>query len=173
MATLFPEVTEIFEFPAQTNWTTAVEILDEDTFLGAETNMNLYVCKRDASACDEVRPHMNEVAQFHLGEMVNVITKGSLVMSQPGDMHLPLNMSFLYGAVHGTVGVIVPIKQELYQLLNDVQNNLSKIIKSVGRIEHSFWRTFVSDRKVCQDLVNRLRGHHYFFTETMSFFSTG
>ncbi|XP_028966942.1 DNA damage-binding protein 1 [Galendromus occidentalis] len=132
----------------QTNWTTAVEILDEDTFLAAESNLNLYVCKRDPSAADDTRQHMHEVALYHLGEMVNVIVKGSLVMAQPGDMPLPLNKSFLYGSLHGAVGVIVPIKQELYAILNQIQTNLAKTIKSVGKIEHGFWRTFLAERKI-------------------------
>lgn len=29
------------------NWVTSVEILDDDTFLGAENSFNLYVCQKD------------------------------------------------------------------------------------------------------------------------------
>lgn len=29
------------------NWMTAVEILDDDTFLGAENSFNLFVCQKD------------------------------------------------------------------------------------------------------------------------------
>lgn len=29
------------------NWMTAIEILDDDTFLGAENNSNIFVCQRD------------------------------------------------------------------------------------------------------------------------------
>lgn len=29
------------------NWMTAVEILDDDTFLGAENSNNLFVCQKD------------------------------------------------------------------------------------------------------------------------------
>lgn len=31
----------------QTNWMCAVEILDDDTFLGAESTTNLFVCQKD------------------------------------------------------------------------------------------------------------------------------
>lgn len=31
----------------QPNWMTAVEILDDDTFLGAENNFNIFVCQKD------------------------------------------------------------------------------------------------------------------------------
>lgn len=29
------------------NWTTAIEILDDDHFLGAENSFNLFVCAKD------------------------------------------------------------------------------------------------------------------------------
>ena len=29
------------------NWMTSVEILDDDTFLGAENSYNIFVCQRD------------------------------------------------------------------------------------------------------------------------------
>ena len=29
------------------NWMTAIEILDDDTFLGGENNHNLFVCQKD------------------------------------------------------------------------------------------------------------------------------
>lgn len=29
------------------NWMTAVEILDDDTFLGSENSLNLFVCQKD------------------------------------------------------------------------------------------------------------------------------
>lgn len=29
------------------NWMTSVEILDDDTFLGAENSYNLFVCQKD------------------------------------------------------------------------------------------------------------------------------
>lgn len=28
-------------------WMTAIEIIDDDTFLGAENNFNLFVCQKD------------------------------------------------------------------------------------------------------------------------------
>jgi DNA damage-binding protein 1 len=44
------------------NWMTAVEILGDDTFLGAENNQNMFVCQRDAGAnTDEERQQMMEV----------------------------------------------------------------------------------------------------------------
>merc|ERR1719323_2156892 len=66
------------------NWMTAVEILDDDTFLGAENNNNLFVCQRDAGAnTDEERQQMEEVGRIHLGDVINTMKHGSLVMTNP------------------------------------------------------------------------------------------
>jgi DNA damage-binding protein 1 len=36
------------------NWMTAVEILDDDTFLGAENSFNIFICQRDRLDFDAV-----------------------------------------------------------------------------------------------------------------------
>lgn len=48
------------------NWTTAIEILDDDTFLGAENSFNLFVCQKDRSVgrlfffmTKDLNSHMN------------------------------------------------------------------------------------------------------------------
>ena len=37
--------------------------------------------------------------------------------------------------------------QDFYEFLQDLQTRLTKVIKSIGRIEHSQWRAFSSDKK--------------------------
>lgn len=39
----FEEISRDYE----PKWMTAVEILDDDTFLGAENSLNLFVCQKD------------------------------------------------------------------------------------------------------------------------------
>ncbi len=59
---------------------TAVELLDDDTFLGAENSFNLFTCQKDsAAATDEERTNLNEVGRYHLGEFVNVFRHGNLI----------------------------------------------------------------------------------------------
>ncbi|XP_014257625.1 DNA damage-binding protein 1 isoform X2 [Cimex lectularius] len=85
------------------NWMTAVEILDDDTFLGAENSSNLLICQKDSSSTnDEERQFMQEVAQFHLGDLVNIFRKGSLVMQTLGDSNL--YNGILLGTVSGAIG---------------------------------------------------------------------
>lgn len=56
---------------------TSVEIIDDDTFLGAENSFNLFTCQKDSAATtDEERLHLQEVGLYHLGEFVNVFRHG-------------------------------------------------------------------------------------------------
>lgn len=132
----------------QTNWMSCVEILDDDTFLGAESTTNLFVCQKDsAAATDEERQHLQEVGQFHLGEFVNVFRHGSLVMQHPGETSSPTQGSVLFGTIHGAIGLVTQLPPTFYNFLKDVQSNLTKVIKSVGKIDHTFWRSFSTERK--------------------------
>ncbi|XP_071830754.1 DNA damage-binding protein 1-like [Apostichopus japonicus] len=130
------------------NWMTAVEILDDDTFLGAEHNSNLFVCQKDSAATtDDDRRNLAQVGQFHLGEFVNVFRHGSLVRGSIGESSLSTQGSLLFGTADGTVGLMTQLTEDFYKFLLEVQNKLTKVIKSVGKIDHSFWRSFHTDKK--------------------------
>lgn len=88
------------------NWMAAIEILDDDTFLGAENSFNLFVCQKDSAATtEEERQQMTEVGRFHLGDMVNVFCHGSLVMDHAAEaLTTPTHGCVLFGTVHGAIG---------------------------------------------------------------------
>ncbi|XP_023675462.1 DNA damage-binding protein 1 [Paramormyrops kingsleyae] len=133
------------------NWMSAIEILDDDNFLGAENAFNLFVCQKDSAATtDEERQHLQEVGVFHLGEFVNVFCHGSLVLQNLGESSTPTQGSVLFGTVNGMIGLVTSLSEGWYSLLMDLQNRLNKVIKSVGKIEHSFWRSFHTERKTEQ-----------------------
>uniref|UniRef100_A0A8C8JY19 DNA damage-binding protein 1 n=1 Tax=Oncorhynchus tshawytscha TaxID=74940 RepID=A0A8C8JY19_ONCTS len=135
------------------NWMSAVEILDDDNFLGAENAFNLFVCQKDSAATtDEERQHLQEVGVFHLGEFVNVFSHGSLVLQNLGESSTPTQGSVLFGTVNGMIGLVTSLSEGWYSLLLDLQNRLNKVIKSVGKIEQvMFWRTsFHTERKTEQ-----------------------
>ncbi|XP_023326230.1 DNA damage-binding protein 1 [Eurytemora carolleeae] len=130
------------------NWMTAVEIIDDEKFLGAEMSANLFVCQRDSGAnTEEERLQMSEVGNIHLGDSVNVIRKGSLVMENLGDSAVPYTGSMLVGTVLGSIKLITQIPQDMFDLLEELQSRLTKKIKSVGRIQHSFYREFYNEKK--------------------------
>uniref|UniRef100_A0A8C0AN56 DNA damage-binding protein 1 n=1 Tax=Buteo japonicus TaxID=224669 RepID=A0A8C0AN56_9AVES len=125
------------------NWMSAVEILDDDNFLGAENAFNLFVCQKDSAATtDEERQHLQEVGLSHLGEFVNVFCHGSLVMQNLGETSTPTQGSVLFGTVNGMIGLVTSLSESWYNLLLDMQNRLNKVIKSVGKIE-----SFHTERK--------------------------
>nr|CAG4642998.1 EOG090X00HD [Ilyocryptus agilis] len=140
------------------NWMSAVEILDDDTFLGAENSFNLFVCQKDSAATtEEERQQLTEVGRFHLGDMVNVFRHGSLVMDHSAEtLTAPTQGCVLFGTVHGAIGVVTQLPNELYHLLGEIQSRMARVIKPVGKVEHSFWRSFATERKVepCEGFVD-------------------
>ena len=58
----------------------SIEIVDDDTFLGAENSFNLFTCQKDSAATtDEERLHLQEVGMYHLGEFVNCFRHGAFI----------------------------------------------------------------------------------------------
>ena len=79
----FPEH-EILEEIARdytANWTTAVEMINDDIYLAAEHWCNLYCLRRNKHASsEEIRGRLDIVGEYHLAEMCNKFMRGSLVM---------------------------------------------------------------------------------------------
>lgn len=51
------------------------------------------------------------------------------------------------GAISGYIGLILQLPSNLYELLNSLQIALAKHVPSVGKIDHSTWRSFESDER--------------------------
>jgi DNA damage-binding protein 1 len=50
---------------------TAIDILDDDTYIGAENWYNLFTVRKNSDAAtDEERARLEVVGEFHLGDMV-------------------------------------------------------------------------------------------------------
>lgn len=139
------------------NWMTAVEILDDDIYLGAENNFNLFTVRKNSDAAtDEERGKLEVVGEYHLGEFVNLFRHGSLVMRLP-DSESSQIPTVIFGTVNGVIGVIASLPQEQYQFLEKLQMNLVKVIKGVGGLSHEQWRSFSNERKTV-DAKNFLDG---------------
>lgn len=130
------------------NWMTAVEILDDDVFLGAENCFNLFVCQKDSTlTSDEDRLQLQEVGMFHLGDYVNVFRHGSLVMQNNIEQSNLTQGSVLFGTISGSIGMVTQLKSDFFNFLLELQERLNTVIKSVGKIDHSFWRSFSNERR--------------------------
>lgn len=81
------------------------------------TNVN--VCLYSAATTDEERQQMPEVAQYHLGDFVNVFRHGSLVMQNVGEKTTPTQGCVLYGTVSGPLVLspkFQPISTNFYEV---------------------------------------------------------
>jgi len=64
------------------NFTTAIEMLTPNIYLGAETWNNIFTLKYNANAsAEEIKCRLDTVGEFHLGEMVNKFMPGTLNMT--------------------------------------------------------------------------------------------
>ncbi|KAJ0844874.1 putative transcription factor WD40-like family [Helianthus annuus] len=139
------------------NWMSAVEILDDDIYLGAENNFNLFTVRKNSEgATDEERGRLEVVGEYHLGEFVNRFRHGSLVMRLPdSDVgHIP---TIIFGTVNGVIGVIASLPQDQYIFMEKLQTSLRKVIKGVGGLSHEQWRSFYNEKKTA-DSRNFLDG---------------
>ncbi|OAY47208.1 DNA damage-binding protein 1 [Manihot esculenta] len=139
------------------NWMSAVEILDDDIYLGAENNFNLFTVRKNSEgATDEERGRLEVVGEYHLGEFVNRFRHGSLVMRMP-DSEVGQIPTIIFGTVNGVIGVIASLPHEQYMFLEKLQTNLRKVIKGVGGLSHEQWRSFNNEKKTV-DAKNFLDG---------------
>jgi DNA damage-binding protein 1 len=139
---------ELLACDFNTNWMTAIQILDDETYLGAENSCNLFTVKRNSEcATEEYRQKLEVVGQFHLGEFVNRFRKGSLVMQLPESGSTSYE-TLIFGTVNGCIGIVASLPADKYQMLHKLEQCLNKIIKGVGGLSHQHWRSFYNERKV-------------------------
>lgn len=139
------------------NWMSAIEILDDDIYLGAENNFNLFTVRKNSEgATDEERGRLEVVGEYHLGEFVNRFRHGSLVM-RLADSDVGQIPTVIFGTVNGVIGVIASLPDDQYVFMEKLQTNLRKVIKGVGGLSHEQWRSFYSVKKT-SDAKNFLDG---------------
>eukprot|EP01127_Copromyxa_protea_P023249 TRINITY_DN865_c0_g2_i1.p1 TRINITY_DN865_c0_g2~~TRINITY_DN865_c0_g2_i1.p1 ORF type:complete len:1099 (-),score=249.89 TRINITY_DN865_c0_g2_i1:13-2826(-) len=123
-------------------WTTAVAMLNDEHFLGAENNFNLFtVAKNSVADLDsEERKRLAVTGEYHLGEFVNRFREGSLVMKMPAGEGLSFP-TLLFGTVNGVIGVVATLDAENFKLCKRLEEALVKVIHGVGGLSHTEWRS--------------------------------
>ena len=59
----------------------AIEILDDETFLGSENSFNLFTVQKDSgSTTEDERATLQDIGKYHLGESVNVFRYGMFIL---------------------------------------------------------------------------------------------
>jgi DNA damage-binding protein 1 len=133
---------------SNSNWMTAIEILDDDTFIGAENGCHLFTLKKNADAAtEEDRSRLEVIGEYHVGEFINTFKHGSLTRKVSDGDSVDKYPTVLFGSINGMVGVLAQLPKEQYQLLTKVQAALAKVVKGVGDLDHTEWRSFSTERK--------------------------
>ncbi|KAF9395125.1 DNA damage-binding protein 1a [Podila verticillata] len=123
-------------------WPTAVEMLDDETFIMAENENNLVtLVKNTETTSDAEAKKLQRVGCWHIGEQVNCFKPGTLIMSNQ-ENDAPAVPKLLFATVSGTIGVIASLNKENYDLLRQLEINLSRVIRGVGGLDHASWRNF-------------------------------
>ncbi|CAF0914954.1 unnamed protein product [Adineta steineri] len=126
--------------------TTACEFIDDDTFLCSESDGNLISYNKNSdSTKEQERTILNELGLYHLGEEINTFRHGCLVTQQTTESTISLENCILMGAISGYIGLVLQLPPTLYQLLMSLQLILAEYVTSIGKIDHSSWRSFRLD----------------------------
>ncbi|KAJ1949312.1 DNA damage-binding protein 1a, partial [Linderina macrospora] len=103
--------------------------------------------------------------RWHLGDMVNCIRPGSLVMDIPDpefpELFRPL---LVYGTIMGAVGVVASVEDgKLGRILDRLQTNLAHLVPTPGMWSYDRWRGYQTNQRQTRafgfldgDLIERL-----------------
>jgi DNA damage-binding protein 1 len=123
------------------NWMTAVEMINDDIYVGAENSCNLFtVRKKSDAATDEERGRLEVVGEYHLGDFVSRFCHGSLRLPDSEMGQIP---TVIFSTINGGIGIIASLPHDHYLLLEKLQATLVKFIKGVGSLSHEQWRSVV------------------------------
>ncbi|XP_071684353.1 DNA damage-binding protein 1 isoform X2 [Lolium perenne] len=125
-----------------TSWISAVEMLDDDIYIGADNCCNLFTVRE--SETHEGR--LDVIGEYHLGDLVNSLQHGSLVKHHTRSL-VGKYPTAIFGTISGAIGVIASIPSNLHMILEKLQSILAKSIKSVGNLSHAEWRSFYNVRR--------------------------
>ena len=118
---------------------TSVEALSDDLYIAAaEESGHLLVFKRNTEDKDNNNNNNNNLeiaSQWHFGERIQRFRIGSLGANPSDDK--PVAPSLIFCTTHGTIGVIADLSADHFKLLWQMQNNLLKVIPSMGDLNHN------------------------------------
>jgi DNA damage-binding protein 1 len=150
------------------NYMRAIEIMDDNVFVGAEDNENIFFVRRDTGPSSTDSGRLELSGEFHVGETINVFQHGTLsnrpAEQSPGGSaaapdgipadgekvesgSLSASQSVLFGTVSGAIGTILSIDETTYTLFRALQKCIQSVVHSVGGLPHTDWRNFANDKK--------------------------
>lgn len=114
-------------------WPTCIQLISRSLIAVADMFGNLLLLEVQ----DGLR--LNPIGGIHLGGNINCMRKGSLTQTRGEEF--PDNIDcILFATIRGTLGVIASLPQEVYQILYQVQDELSSKIPSIGNLSLKSYR---------------------------------
>ncbi|KAJ2816870.1 hypothetical protein IWW50_006350, partial [Coemansia erecta] len=124
----------------------------QERFVVADAYGNLVRMARPAEAEGADRERLHVEGRWHLGDMVNVVRAGSLVMDIP-DPEFPnaIRPALVFGTLHGAIGVVASVEDgRLGRILDRVQTNMAHLLPTPGLWDYALWRGYCSDQRTAQ-----------------------
>ncbi|KAI8100016.1 CPSF A subunit region-domain-containing protein [Halteromyces radiatus] len=130
------------------NWMTAVKMVADDVYIGAEMSHNLFTMKtpsqksigsNDGSG-ESIR--MDVVGEYHLGDLINRMHHGTLADEMDTLTKTRDTWTIVYATVNGAIGTMMGISEEEYEYLLTVQERLLEISPPIGQLDYASWRAF-------------------------------
>ncbi|CAM9656294.1 unnamed protein product, partial [Phaeothamnion confervicola] len=137
-------------------WMSAVAMLDDEVFLGAEYCSNLFTVRKNAEAVtEEERARLEPQGEFHLGEIVNRFVRGSLVREPTVDAAATAEaggivlagQTVLFGTVSGAIGAVLPLAAATFAWLDALQRGMQGVVRGLGITSHADWRAVATPRR--------------------------
>lgn len=127
-------------------WTSALDFVDDSSFILAENSKNLMLLQRNLSSSRDLdRMYLNRVGVFHLGLQINRIQQGSIVMEMPDDGETPVTKTMVFVTGEGMIGVIATLRPHAFQFFLQFERAMQAHLPGVGELSHASWREFISE----------------------------
>ncbi|KAJ2498804.1 DNA damage-binding protein 1a [Coemansia sp. RSA 1972] len=140
-----------------TSYERAFRGVSQERFVVADAYNNIIRMARaedraagDGTGVDSERLYVE--GRWHLGDMVNVVRQGSLVMDIP-DPEFPgfVRPVLIFGTLHGAIGVIASVEDgRLGRALDRLQTNMAHLLPTPGLWDYGQWRGYSSDQRTSQ-----------------------
>ncbi|KAI9321688.1 mono-functional DNA-alkylating methyl methanesulfonate N-term-domain-containing protein [Dichotomocladium elegans] len=124
----------------------AILALGDNFYLAGDESGHLFVYHHTIEETEEgVDEKLHMVGKWHFGEQIFRFRFGSLGTNPPDSENRPVAPSVIFCSASGSVGVIADLSEDQFRLLWQMQNNLVKVLPSIGHFSHTEWRDVLLD----------------------------
>ena len=110
-------------------WCTAVAAVSDTIYAAMDINSNLTMMRYSQDAPDDhAKQMMESVVEFHVGDMVNRIRPGSLVMQLP-DAELAACPVYIMCSILGMISLCIMLPEHRFTQLMALQKEMTMFVK--------------------------------------------